>query len=377
MFYFLSLDPGHKRNRKTLKHNMQLIELLEIPQLVDACARNGFHDEALDLAAFVNGLERKHIFATEVRQSGPATEQIQNRKGNSVVISIVNDVHATLADLRRQLLVHLSEDSSLPKLLHTLTALRRLDGILIDRQLSAAAASGSVCGNNSDEIHIRLMQRVETALQMNFLEARSLWVHAQVENAFSRRQQSMLSGRRSLDDADGTSANSSSSSGTFLGPYGRGIELLEIYRSSWFSVVSQFNALFVSSSCEHPSASLLAYWVEDQISLLLSELSGLLRDIEEGPSMRSLLEQCLLFSDRMREVGCDFRVHLLPIFEQAVVWRVVTMWSKGLSNFKQIVVTEKFIARGLLDEDPEEDEDLRIARGGGEQVQSKKLEVVL
>ena len=37
---------------------MQLVELLEVPQLVDACARNGFHEEALELAAFVNNLVR-------------------------------------------------------------------------------------------------------------------------------------------------------------------------------------------------------------------------------------------------------------------------------------------------------------------------------
>jgi conserved oligomeric Golgi complex subunit 8 len=360
---FFNVFAAHKRNRKTLKHNMQLIELLEIPQLVDACARNGFHDEALDLAAFVNGLERKHIFAAEVRQSSTlTTEQVQNRKGNSVVKSIVNDVHATLADLRRQLLVHLSEDSSLPKLLQTLTSLRRLDGILIDRQLSAATAAGSVEAGSTDEMRSRLMQRVETALQMNFLEARSVWVQAQVETAFSTRHQALSSGLHNQDDAT-ESHSTSISSGTMLGPYGRGIELLEIYRSSWFSVVSQFNALFASSSSEHPSASLLAYWIEDQISVLLSELSDLLRDIEEGPSVRSLLEQCLLFSERMREVGCDFRVHLLPVFEHAIVWRVGSMWSKGLSNFKQMVVTERFVTRGLLD-DTEEDEDMRAARGG-------------
>ena len=45
---------------------MQLIELLEIPQLVDACARNGFHEEALELANFVNGLESRHLLATEM-----------------------------------------------------------------------------------------------------------------------------------------------------------------------------------------------------------------------------------------------------------------------------------------------------------------------
>ena len=33
---------SYKRNRKTLQHHMQLVELLEVPQLVDACARNDF-----------------------------------------------------------------------------------------------------------------------------------------------------------------------------------------------------------------------------------------------------------------------------------------------------------------------------------------------
>ncbi len=34
-----SIINAHKRNRKTLQHHMQLVELLEVPQLVDACAR--------------------------------------------------------------------------------------------------------------------------------------------------------------------------------------------------------------------------------------------------------------------------------------------------------------------------------------------------
>jgi Dor1-like family len=75
---------------------MQLVELLEVPQLVDACARNGFHDEALELANFVNGLERRHLLASEVRAEG------KHRGGNDVVQNIVDDVQSTLLSLRQQ-----------------------------------------------------------------------------------------------------------------------------------------------------------------------------------------------------------------------------------------------------------------------------------
>jgi hypothetical protein len=78
---------SHKRNRKTLQHHMQLVELLEVPQLVDACARNAFHDEALELANFVNGLERRHLLAAEVQSlHGKA------RGGSGVIQTIVDEV---------------------------------------------------------------------------------------------------------------------------------------------------------------------------------------------------------------------------------------------------------------------------------------------
>ncbi len=37
-----------------------LAELLEVPQLMEACVRNGSYDEALDLKAFVNKLGFMH-----------------------------------------------------------------------------------------------------------------------------------------------------------------------------------------------------------------------------------------------------------------------------------------------------------------------------
>ena len=55
-----ALAERHRLRRRTLLQHGSLLELLELPALMDACLRAGLYDEALAVAAFGNALERRH-----------------------------------------------------------------------------------------------------------------------------------------------------------------------------------------------------------------------------------------------------------------------------------------------------------------------------
>ena len=49
-----------KLNSLALSKHTQLLEVLEIPQVMETCVRNGYYEEALDLSAHVRRMAKKH-----------------------------------------------------------------------------------------------------------------------------------------------------------------------------------------------------------------------------------------------------------------------------------------------------------------------------
>ncbi|KAJ6814715.1 conserved oligomeric Golgi complex subunit 8 [Iris pallida] len=96
-----------KLNQKLLANHSTLLDLLEIPQLMDTCVRNGNYDEALDLEAFVCKLSKMH----------PDLPVIQ---------ALAAEVRQTTQSLLSQLLQKLRSNIQVPECLRIVAHLRRI-----------------------------------------------------------------------------------------------------------------------------------------------------------------------------------------------------------------------------------------------------------
>ncbi|XP_065089430.1 conserved oligomeric Golgi complex subunit 8 [Ochlerotatus camptorhynchus] len=102
-----NINSARRLNSLTLTRNAELLEILELPQLMETCIREGKYEEALELAAYVQRVGTKH--------------------GNIPIIgNIRTAVEAAWHTMLVQLLSQLRTDLQLPKCLQVVGYLRRM-----------------------------------------------------------------------------------------------------------------------------------------------------------------------------------------------------------------------------------------------------------
>ncbi|XP_071056156.1 conserved oligomeric Golgi complex subunit 8 isoform X2 [Onthophagus taurus] len=102
------INAMRKLNTLTLTRNAQLLEILELPQLMDSFIKDSLYENALELASYVRRLYGKH-------------------SDIPIFKSILNDVEKSWLLMLHQLLGQLRSDLTLPKSLQIVGYLRRME----------------------------------------------------------------------------------------------------------------------------------------------------------------------------------------------------------------------------------------------------------
>ncbi|XP_057375009.1 conserved oligomeric Golgi complex subunit 8-like [Daphnia carinata] len=110
-----SLSAARRLTSLALSRHTQLLEILELPQLMDTCVRNGYWEEALELASYVARLERKLGYIP-------------------LIVKVAQEVQSCTRLMLSQLIAQLRMPAQLPHCLKVVGYLRRM-GVFSEEEI--------------------------------------------------------------------------------------------------------------------------------------------------------------------------------------------------------------------------------------------------
>ncbi|OWZ22714.1 Conserved oligomeric Golgi complex subunit [Phytophthora megakarya] len=267
------------------EHYLQLTELLEIPQLLEACIHNELFDSALDVIQFANETFQVDVEAETSR--------------NIVIDCLIREVAEMTSIMREKLLQKLREDLQLALCVRIVGYLRRLDALV---QRDGVASVGSL--------------EYEKQLKEEFLISRNVWL-------------SSLS--RGISSSD---------------PYQYIIQVVDIKRTSWFDMITQYSAIFGSENVDGKVDPPLCRWATTTVANFIHILMKQLPKVDDFSSIATILEQSLFFGGSLGRVGVDFRAVLVVYFEDHVLNLMTEYWRSACREFQESLNAHSLSASG-------------------------------
>ena len=312
------------------KEQSFLLELLEIPQLMDTCFKNQMIHEALQLDLYVKELTEK-IEATLREKAGNADSAHTGAPAPVVIPSILSslklEIHAIKANIVRSLLSQLRGNITVETGFPIVGLLKRTLDIF-----------GSAADGEDRSI----------LLKYQFLMARN----AYFESAIKALQAPPIPVDNPAVPAASGPAHAPSAPVATASTVNASLfkyldEVLYLNRTNLFDIITLYSALFLDHDdlaspagavgSDHPAnedLGLLARWIHFRVEIMLATLELYLPHISDGSSLLALLNSCMEYGARLSrsKVGLDFRPLLPPLFCRVILSRFSSSVDRAASS---------------------------------------------
>ncbi|KAF0452904.1 Dor1-domain-containing protein [Gigaspora margarita] len=274
-----------------------LLEILEIPQLMDTCVRNGLYSEAMDLSAHVARLVSKY-------STIPLIQRIER------------DVKQTMQLMLSKLITLLSQQIKLPSCLKVIGYLRRMEAF--------------------DEAELRLV----------FLLSRDAYLRSLIRTIDKEKKDPIYYLKKYIDIFRENFFDIVTQYRAIFSDEGGGLPSTPIYSPLIMPPTPSLSSSpWISSSLTDPNSTnflgrrtmTAATAISDYTIHILGQLTSVLAEftplISDTSSLSSILTQLMYCGMSLGRVGVDFRHLVTGYFETAVERIVKKMITDGTKEF--------------------------------------------
>jgi hypothetical protein len=267
------LQEVHALNKKMLEQQVPLLELLQLPRLMDQCVRNELFEEALELEQYARSL-------------------LERNPKVALLHELVGEMAGSVETVHHRLLELLQGRLDLPTCMTVVRLLRRIARL---------------------DAH---------SLRAQFLHRRSAW--------FESEMRAQTAGRGA-----GAHVQPSQAEAMRAAPYEFVMRLLQCHRESLLSIIAQYRACFPEGEGYgdgdgdgdgdgHAKAAddgngLLYFWVSHRTAILVRAIRDVVALLRDCLMLSTVLRECLSLGASLARAGVDFRGLLPSVFEERVL----------------------------------------------------------
>lgn len=289
-----------------LKNQDQLLEILEVPSLMEMCVRSEQYDAALELRGIVDKMQVLHGGRGRSRRAedrdscDESGKRHVQRAENRTLAMVEADVLKVVAAMTEQLFGQLEKEVSLTACLQIVGTLKR------------------VVGREAE---------VGYELRRAFLERRGRWIDACLGDVCSGAPVEYIRG------------------------------LTDVYRLQVADVLMQYRTIFFGSRGGGSSAAADVApgnlpvndpsfsWATARMAYYLEQVEEMLPHVTDGTSLASVLESCSYGGRALARVGCDPRGALLfGMVKDSAVRIFGEMLEVAEESFEEMIYVHRWVA---------------------------------